>query len=267
MIQIILYFSLVIFMINGCSLTKSEVKQPPAPEGMVYIPEGSFLMGSNEDDGRLGLSVGVDEIPQHRVFLKGFYIDRHEVSVGEFRRFMLATNRTVPRIWRLKKYIEWYPAPKDNHPMSGVSWYDADDYCRWVGKRLPTEAEWEKSARGTDGRQWPWGNEPNQSGNIKANTLEAGIEWTMPQGSFPDGVSPYGVHDMGGSVQEWTSSWYQPYPGSTLKREDFGEKYKVLRGGAWENPAVPFARTAYRLVVAPIWDHPGHGFRCALSRP
>ncbi len=263
--RIILCFSIVIFTMTGCSLAVKEVISPSPPEGMVYIPEGWFLMGSNEEDGRPGMAVGVDEIPQHRVWLKGFYIDRHEVSVGEFRKFMLSTNRKVPRIWSVEAWIDMYPAPKDNHPMSGVTWYDADGYCRWVGKRLPMEAEWEKAARGTDGRQFPWGNEPGISGNMKANTLEALIDWTMSRGSYPEGVSPYGVHDMAGNVMEWTSSWYQSYPGSDLKRDAFGEKYKVIKGGGWENPSVPFARTAHRHAVAPIWDHPGHGFRCAME--
>ncbi|MCC6544402.1 MAG: SUMF1/EgtB/PvdO family nonheme iron enzyme [Nitrospirae bacterium] len=242
-----------------------EVKPPAPPDGMAYIPEGWFLMGSNEKDGLLGLAVGVDEIPQHRVYLKGYYIDLYEVTVGEFRKFLDITGRRTPRIWKVEEWVKIYPVPKINHPMNAISWYDADDYCRWVGKRLPTEEEWEKAARGTDGRQWPWGNEPNVPEDLKANTLEALTSWTTPVGSYPQGVSPYGVYDMGGNVMEWTSSWYKPYPGSTLKREAFGEKYKVLRGGSFENPSVPFARTAYRHSVAPQWDHPGHGFRCALD--
>lgn len=249
---------------SGCGLAVKQSRHHSPPEGMVYIPQGWFLMGSNENDGRLGMAVGVDEIPRHSVWLEGFYIDKYEVSVGEFRKFMLTTNRKVPRIWSVEDWQDMYPKPEDNHPMSGVTWYDADEYCRWVGKRLPTEAEWEKAARGTDGRQFPWGNDLGVPGNnMKANTLEAWISWTMPGGSYPEGVSPYGVHDMAGNVMEWTSSWYQVHPGSGLKREAFGEKYKVLKGGSWENPAIPFSRSAHRHAVSPIWDHPAHGFRCA----
>lgn len=230
---------------------------------MVYIPGGGFLMGSTEKDGRVGMTVGVDEIPQHEVTIKGFYMDRYEITVGEFKRFLETTGHKTPRIWTDQDWVKIYPVPEDRHPMNGVSWYDADAYCRWAGKRLPTEEEWEKAARGTDGRQWPWGNEPNLPSHVRANTQEAGVGWTMPVGSYPEGVSPYGVYDMTGNVMEWTSSWYQPYPGSTLEREAFGEKYKVLKGGAWENPSVPLGRAAYRHSVAPQWDHPGHGFRCA----
>ncbi len=264
--QIILSLIIAIIAVAGCSLAVKEVRLPSPPEGMVYIPEGWFLMGSSEEDGRFGMAVGVDEIPRHRVWLERYYIDKYEVSVGEFRKFMQTTNLRVPRIWSVEAWKDMYPKPKDNHPMTGVTWYDADAYCRWVGKRLPTEAAWEKAARGTDGRQFPWGNEPGVPGkNIRANTIEAGISWTMPSGSYPEGVSPYGVYDMSGNVMEWTSSWYQSYIGSPLEREAFGEKYKVMRGGSWENPLIPFGRTAYRHSVAPIWDHPGHGFRCAMA--
>ena len=240
-----------------------EVKSTSPLEGMAYVPEGEFIMGSTEKDGRVGQAVGMNELPQHKVYLKGFYIDHYEITVGEFRRFLKETNRTAPAIWTKPEWIKMYPAPEENHPMNGVSWFDADDYCHWVGKRLPTEEEWEKAARGTDGRQWPWGNDLNSLKNLKANTQEAGIGWTTPVGSYPEGVSPYGVYDMAGNVMEWTSSWYEPYSGSGLKQDEFGTRYKVLKGGAWENSSVPFARSAYRHSVAPKWDHPGHGFRCA----
>lgn len=255
----------LIFFLAGCSVAVKEAKSPSPPEGMVYIPEGWFLMGSTEKDGRIGMAVGVDELPQHKVYVKGFYMDRYEVTVEEFKRFLKTTGRSAPRIWTEEEWRRMYPAPEDDHPMNGVSWYDADAYCQWAGKRLPTEEEWEKAARGADGRQWPWGNELNSLKKLRANTQEAGIGWTTPVGSYPEGGSPYGVYDMAGNVMEWTSSWYQPYPGSTLQREAFGEKYKILKGGAWENSSVPLTRSAYRHAVAPKWDHPGHGFRCAMD--
>lgn len=260
--SVLLTCSLLFLFFTGCSIAGGKIKSPP-PEGMVYVPEGWFLMGSTEKDGRVGQAVGVNELPQHKVYVKGFYIDRYEVTTGEFRGFVKETNRTPPAIWTKPEWIRMYPAPVDNHAMNAVMWFDADDYCRWVGERLPTEEEWEKAARGIDGRQWPWGNELNTLEKLYANTQEAGIGWTMPVGSYSDGVSPYGAYDMAGNVMEWTSTWYEPYPGSDLKHDKFGKRYKVLKGGAWENNAVPIARSAYRHVVDPKWDHPGHGFRCA----
>lgn len=261
----LLSFCLVFIGLTGCSVATSKTLQHSSPEGMVYVPEGRFLMGSSAKDGRVGYSIGINELPQHELFLKGFYIDKYEVKVAEFRKFLNETKREAPRLWRIEEWIKMYPAPEDDHPMNGVSWFDADTYCGWVGKRLPTEAEWEKAARGTDGRQWPWGNEINSINKIRANTQEAGVGWTMPGGSYPDGVSPYGVFDMAGNVMEWTSSWYELYPGGTPDTAALGEKYKVLKGGGWENPGSPIARSAYRLLVNPMWDHPGHGFRCAMS--
>ena len=228
--ELLINFAIIVFLLSGCGLIMKEVKSPSPPEGMVYVHQGWFLMGSTEKDGRIGMTVGVDELPQHKVYLKVYYIDKYEVTVAEFKRFLDATTRTPPRIWTEEEWRRIYPSPGEDHPMNGVSWYDADAYCRWVGKRLPTEAEWEKAARGTDGRQWPWGNDPNLPSRVRANTQEAGVGWTMPVGSYPEGVSPYGVYDMAGNVMEWTSSWYQPYPGSTLQRESFGEKYKILKG-------------------------------------
>jgi iron(II)-dependent oxidoreductase len=223
---------------------------------MVFIPAGGFLMGSKPSDGMVGLQIGVDELPQRRVTLAGFFIDQYEVTVGDYRKFIAATGHLPPRIWTDSRY---HP-PSDDHPVIDVRWFDANDFCSWAGKRLPTEAEWEKAARGPDGRLWPWGNQWKPGA---ANVQGDPRNWTAPAGSYPMDKSPYGVYDMAGNAMEWTSSWYDAYPGSTLRRASFGERYKVLKGGSWMSPVYPFAHAANRYAIMQKWDHPHLGFRCA----
>ena len=265
---------------------------------MVLIPEGKFMMGSRGDggdEGILGVDVGVDQLPQREVFLKAFYIDKYEVTVREYKEFAKATGHPLPGLLTEKtedkklrsledeknlstsqplnlstsKLKEWaetvkYPPIEDDFPINDVTNMDAEAFCKWAGKRLPTEEEWEKAARGTDGRLYQWGNDKSDG---KANT----IEWSKEKvaavavGSFPTDVSPYGVYDMAGNIMEWTSSWYEAYPGSTLKRPQFGKKYKVMKGGAWMGPITPFARTSHRYAagVTERNHHPHFGMRCA----
>jgi iron(II)-dependent oxidoreductase len=245
---------------------------PPEIDGMVYIPEGEFIMGSkgrleqgyNGGDGRVGLEVGVDEIPSHTVRVKGFYIDRYEVTNAQYKIFMDATGREAPvdsvapdapYNWRNGNY----PEGEDKHPVVNVTWYDADTYCRWKGKRLPTEGEWEKTCRGNEGRRWSFGN--NFISHF-VNTHELDLKWSQAVGSFPEDRSPYGVYDMSGNVSEWTESWYNPYPLSILKRDTFGENNKVIRGGAWLTDNLT-ARCARRNFAIPEKKHRTMGFRCA----
>ena len=245
---------------------------------MVLIPEGPFIMGSRGnggDEGILGVDVGVDQLPQREVFLKTFYIDKYEVTVREYKEFAKATGHPLPALLTAdtdtntdtkKKWAEAvkYPPIEDDFPINDVPYMDAESYCKWAGKRLPTEEEWEKAARGTDGRLYPWGNDKKIG---KANT----IEWSKEKvaavavGSFPTDVSPYGVYDMAGNIMEWTSSWYEAYPGSKLKRPQFGKKYKVMKGGAWMGPITPFARTSHRYAAGGTErnHHPHFGMRCA----
>ncbi|MEA3459705.1 MAG: formylglycine-generating enzyme family protein, partial [Chloroflexota bacterium] len=188
---------------------------------MVAIPAGDLIMGSDLEDER----------PAHTVFVEAFEIDKFEVTNEQFARFVEemgymtdAEKAGDSMAWRT------YAEDKPNHPVVKVSWNDAVAYCEWCGKRLPTEAEWEKAARGTEGFVYPWGNEWALG---KANTKESGHRGTTIVGSFPDGASPYGVMDMAGNVSEWTTDWYKAYPGSDFTSPYFGEKYRVIRGGGW----------------------------------
>jgi formylglycine-generating enzyme required for sulfatase activity len=219
---------------------------------MIYIPAGEFLMGSNDGDD--------DEKPQHRVYLDGYWIYKYEVTVAQYRKFCRATGREMP------KAPPW--GWKDDHPIVNVTWHDAVAYCDWAGVRLPTEAEWEKAARGTDGRKYPWGNEWDGSkcaNSVGSNNLFS----TVPVGSYPQGVSPYGVHDMAGNVWEWCSSLYEPYPyRADDGREERGKNVaggarRVLRGGSWHYDIENDFRTPNRNRNYPDYRWYYNGFRCA----
>ncbi len=228
------------------------------PIDMVMIPAGEFMMGSDENDGRIGFEVGVDSMPRHKASVKAFLMDRNEVTIGAYRKFVAATKHAPPAIW--KDYKEFgYPVPENDHPVIDVNFYDAEAYCRWAGRRLPTEAEWEKAARGTDGRIWPWGNELVRD---RLNSEESGRVWTTPVGSFPADASPYGLHDMAGNAMEWTSSIFQSYPGASRTIAP-DKKFRILRGGSWGMPANPFARAAHRHFRLTDLAQPDFGFRCA----
>lgn len=268
-VKVILILSVAIIVMIDFSPSKNGVYagDTASESGMVFIPSGEFLMGSTEREGRLGFSIGVDEVPQHRVSVDAFFIDRYEVTNRQYQEFVDATGHSAPVDNSMGKYSwkENSPLPdQEDLPVTQVSWYDAGAYCKWTGKRLPTETEWEKAARSTDGRQWPWGNKFHENA---CNTKHITQGEILPVGSVPDDRSPYGVFDMCGNVSEWTSSWYLPYPKSSLKRESFGETYKVTRGGSWVMPALPYSRSAYRAnTFIPDYKHRGIGFRCAKDR-
>ncbi|MCX8155843.1 MAG: formylglycine-generating enzyme family protein [Verrucomicrobiae bacterium] len=216
---------------------------------MVLVPAGPFLMGSLKGEP--------DERPPHRVHLKAYYIDKYEVTHEQYARFLQATGRRAPVDWPGGQM----PAQLARHPVVNVSFEDAEAYARWAGKRLPTEAEWEKAARGTNGWVYPWGNEPQ--GKKTASGAE-GKERTWPVGSFPDDVSPYGCYDMAGNVWEWTSSWYDAYPGNPQRELEYGTKFKVIRGGGAiaYYQAESTRRTSDRVRSVPYGVYDGLGFRC-----
>lgn len=239
---------------------------------MVFVPAGDFLMGTSDADIELykeifplrDISRFDNERPQRTVYLDAFYIDQFEVTNKQFKQFLTKTGY-IP-----EKYLDYPPHNADNLPAVVLEWADAVAYAHWAGKRLPTEAEWEKAARGTDGRIWPWGNEwdaTKLSGNDGTGLID-GYELTAPIGQFPQGVSPYGVYDMAGNLWEWVSDWYDPdyydyAPNVNPKGPETGDGH-VLKGGGWaEN--LDFTRCANR-----FGGNPGSliiGFRCAMDAP
>ncbi len=213
---------------------------------MVLIPGGSFSMGSN--DG------GSDEKPVHRVELDRFYMDKYEVSNGQYRIFIQATGHPEPEHWHDSRFNQPY------QPVVGVSWNDATAYAKWVGKRLPTEAEWEYAARGgLVGKRYPWGDEMTKA---HYGSWNGGRGTTKAVGSF--GVNRYGLYDMAGNVWEWCQDWYGDYysdsPAKNPPGPDNGSG-RVLRGGAWSSGKSRL-RVAGRSNGNPYARGRGHGFRC-----
>ena len=240
-------------------------RKAPAEAGMVLIPAGEFIMGSDRTDpkppkGFVMLKPRyLDERPARKVSLPAFRIDGYEVTNAQYGEFVQRAKRPPPPFWQEGRF----PLGAADHPVTQVTWADARDYCRWAGKRLPTEAEWEKAARGADGREFPWGNEFDPK---KANTGLSAQRGLAPVGSLAAGKSPYGVHDMAGNVWEWVEDWYRPYPGSTYTSDYFGERVKVIRGGGWEGTHHDSSyqyRAAYRFFAPPDLPLGDTGVRCA----
>lgn len=215
-----------------------ELKLVPGsvPPGMVLIPAGYFLMGLN--------GPSPDERPQRRVFLKAYYIDRCEVTNAQYKAVFPSYT---------------FEKGEEQCPVHGVNYYQAAAYARRVGKRLPTEAEWEKAARGTDGREYPWGENFNPK---LCNCKDSGYGKVCPVGQYFGGASPYGCLDMAGNVYEWTSTWYEPYPGNKEIHTNYGQEFKVLRGGSYRSGFFEL-RCARRHFDHPDAAKPDYGFRCA----
>lgn len=257
---------LLTLLLNGCM-----PKKEPATETMLLVPAGEFIMGSNRKDthgktAEFGMAkpLFLDEHPERRVFLPAFYIDRYEVTNDQYYEYVLATRSRPPAYW-VNGAI---PPGRGSYPVTDVNWYEADRYCRWRGDRLPSEAQWEKAARGPAGQEFPWGNEYDSR---KVNAGDSGRRDLAPVGSYEAGRSPYGAYDMAGNVWEWTQDWYQPYPGSDYHSDAFGEKFKILRGssfgGIGHYALADFYRGAHRFFAAPEQRFSDAGIRCARNVP
>ncbi len=241
---------------------------------LLYVPAGEFTMGNDSSDQP-------GEKPAHTVYLDAFWIDQTEVTNQLFSSFVEATGYQSQSggeyLWDGEKWIfgnaDWQRprgpgtdiSKKGDHPVIHVSWDDAVSYCKWTGRRLPTEAEWEKAARGTDGRIYPWGND---NPSIELVNFDAIQGDTTPVGSYPNGASPYGALDMAGNVLEWVNDWYsQPYYQSSPSSNPMGPRtgdFRVLRGGSWEDgddTIRSFSRSSD--VQTRLYGY--SGFRCALG--
>jgi formylglycine-generating enzyme required for sulfatase activity len=257
--------------------TPFELRTRPADgAGMVYVPGGTFQMGSSDaqidaalalceqypdDYGKCKLAQFETEAPQHTVTLGDYWIDRTEVTNAQYARCVAAGACHESR-------LEGDPAYNgDDYPVAGIPWQSAMDYCAWAGGRLPTEAEWEYAARGTEGGLYPWGHEFDCSGgNFWDDVTGCDDEYPKPApvGSYPDGASWCGALDMAGNVWEWVADAYGPYPAEpqTNPTGPASGSERILRGGSWGYHP-PFVRTAYRYPVPPSADYLAVGFRCA----
>jgi iron(II)-dependent oxidoreductase len=242
-------------------------------DSTVVIPAGPFLMGTNFE------RADPQDHPQHSVRLPEYRIDKYLVTNAQYARFLAETGHRPPSTWKGGRI----PDGQLLYPVTLVNWYDARSYAQWAGKRLPTEAEWEKAARGGDGRRWPWGNAMDPK---RLNTYY-NVGSASNVDTYKEGVSPFGVFDMAGNVSEWVEDDFLPYEGSDAPSDIFQGKvakvvtaedralklseqipvkqhYKVLRGGSWKSD--PFSTAAYhRSYDWPNYASDFFGFRCATE--
>jgi formylglycine-generating enzyme len=245
------------FDVSGCG---------PAP-GMVLIPGGTFEMGSDYSS---------NQWPIRQVQVDSFWMDETEVTVGAYSGCVDDGACSQPSTGGS---CNWMVAGRENHPVNCVTWSQAEAFCGWAGggtKRLPTEAEWEKAARGTDAREYPWGDSPVPTcSHVVMNDAAAGgsgcgLSSTRPVGSKPLGDSPYGAHDMAGNVREWVADWYASSYDAAETDNPTGPALgtsRVLRGGSWFSSNTNHFRAAYRGNNNPAHGNNYVGFRCARTPP
>lgn len=261
---------MVLVVVPAVTVAEGLEKEVKGKDGapMVLIPEGSFPMGvphGDRDGGR-------DEYPRHDVFVNNFYIDKFELTNGRYLEFVKATNHRVPQnpknatrnLWQGDTITE----SLTDRPVVNVDWADANAYCQWAGKRLPTEAEWEKAAKGTADRRFPWGNVEPTNKHLNFNQQWIGEKTLMPVGSYELGKSPFGVYDMAGNVWEWVNDWYdakyyEKSPAKNPTGPETGTK-RVLRGSGWQNET-PTVRIFTRVDSDPTIRNESTGFRCAMD--
>ena len=248
---------------SGSGAEVESVSESGSGEGaimdeMVTIPAGPFIRGTENG--------GFDEQPKRTIHLDAFSIDRYEVTNHQYQQFVLATGHRKPGL--PARYAKSGGKMKGvNQPVVYVSWDDASEYCRWKGKRLPTEAEWEKAMRGADGRLWPWGDKEQSNGANWAR-VQDGYEVSASVGSFQTDRSPYGIMDGAGNVIEWVGDWYdetyyKSSPEQNPPSPEYGT-YRVLRGGSYTTTGGD-VRITSRSKMMPDFRDETIGFRCASS--
>jgi len=277
-------------------LTPTNITEPGSGETRIreidgmeqaYIPESSFMMGSTDEEIDWAISQPwcpgcirewfKDEQPVHEVYLDAYWIDKYEVSNAQYAQCVVAGVCDPPEFNFLSTQTSYYENPEfANYPVVYVSWFDAQYYCSWAEGRLPTEAEWEFAARGSDGRIYPWGSKLDASKvnycdsncpfEWKDTAANDGYEYTAPVNSFITGANPFGVLNMGGNVYEWVADWIGEYTGETQQNPvgSIDREFRVLRGGSWHHDPWTL-RAADRVGRAPEFTEDWLGFRCVLQ--
>lgn len=261
---------------NSVSLNPKPTQTPEAStvnvrelDGMpeILISAGAFMMGCDPENNA-GVDCMPDILPLHAVELSAYTIDQFEVNNAQYTGCVSAGKCTEPKILGNTDRPDYYLNPDyADHPVVAIDWRQADNYCRWVGGRLPTEAEWEKAARGEDLRPYPWGFEPANCSRANFNSGTEGhcSDGTTKVGSFPEGASPYGVMDLAGNVWEWTNDWYDwTYYQTSPKMDPKGPEtgyHKIVKGGAWDYSANVMT-ISYNSDHAPQEFKSSFGFRC-----